>query len=107
MMSRLRPNSILTQLGAEDEVIFVDDASTDGTKEKVLSLGDRRIQLIEHTANRGVSRTFEDAIRAASGRILFLSDQDDLWSPNKVAVMMEVFRLSPVRDPDCDGCLVD
>ncbi len=88
-------NSILTQLGAEDEVIFVDDASTDGTKEKVLSLGDRRIQLIEHTANRGVSRTFEDAIRAASGRVLFLSDQDDLWSPNKVAVMMEAFRSHP------------
>ncbi len=88
-------DSILSQLAAKDEVIFVDDASTDGTKEKVLSLADSRIQLIEHTANRGVSRTFEDAIRAASGRILFLSDQDDLWSPNKVAVMLEAFRSQP------------
>jgi GT2 family glycosyltransferase len=61
----------------------------------VLSLGDSRIQLIEHTTNRGVSRTFEDAIRAASGRILFLSDQDDLWSPKKVAVMLEAFRSQP------------
>ena len=88
-------HSILIQLGAKDEVIVVDDASTDGTKEKCFPLGDSRIQLIEHTANRGVSRTFEDAIRAASGRILFLSDQDDLWSPNKVAVMMEAFRSHP------------
>jgi GT2 family glycosyltransferase len=88
-------HSILTQLAAKDEVIVVDDASTDGTKEKVLSLGDSRIQLIEHAINRGVSRTFEDAIRAASGRILFLSDQDDLWSPNKVAVMLEAFRSQP------------
>ena len=39
--------------------------------------------------------TFEDAIRAASGRILFLSDQDDLWSPTKVAVMLQAFRSQP------------
>jgi GT2 family glycosyltransferase len=87
--------SILTQLEAKDEVIVVDDASTDGTRQKVLSLGDSRIQLIEHTTNSGVSRTFEDAIRTASGTILFLSDQDDLWSPNKVAVMLEAFRSHP------------
>jgi len=92
---RAQLDSILTQLAANDEVIVVDDASTDGTKEQVLSLGDSRIQLIEHTTNRGVSRTFEDAIRAASGRILFLSDQDDLWSPKKVAVMLEAFRSQP------------
>jgi glycosyltransferase involved in cell wall biosynthesis len=106
--------SILTQLGAKDEVIVVDDASTDGTKQKVLSLGDSRIQLVEHTINRGVSRTFEDAIRTASGRILFLSDQDDLWSPNKVAVMLEAFRSHPdatliatdVSLIDSDGSLI-
>ena len=39
--------------------------------------------------------TFEDAIRAASGRILFLSDQDDLWSATKVAVMLQAFRSQP------------
>jgi GT2 family glycosyltransferase len=87
--------SILTQLSAKDEVIVVDDASTDRTKEEVLSLGDSRIKLIEHMLNHGVSRTFEDAIRAASGRILFLSDQDDLWSPRKVAVILEAFRSQP------------
>ena len=87
--------SILTQLAANDEVIVVDDASGDGTKSQVLSLGDSRIQLIEHTTNRGVTRTFEDAIRAASGRILFLSDQDDLWSPKKVALMLEAFLSRP------------
>ncbi len=106
--------SILTQLGATDEVIVVDDASTDGTKQKVLSLGDSRIQLIEHTMNRGVSRTFEEAIRTASGEIIFLSDQDDLWSPNKVAVMLEAFRFHPdatliatdVSLIDSDGSLI-
>jgi glycosyltransferase involved in cell wall biosynthesis len=87
--------SILTQLAANDEVIVVDDASTDGTKDQVLSLEDSRIRLIEHETNRGAARTFEDAIQAASGRILFLSDQDDLWSPKKVAVMLEAFLSQP------------
>ncbi|MHB1938694.1 MAG: glycosyltransferase [Acidobacteriaceae bacterium] len=88
-------DSILSQLRAEDEVIVVDDASTDGTKEKVLSLKDSRIRFIEHAKNQGVSRTFEDAIRTASGRILFLSDQDDLWDPKKVAVILDAFRSNP------------
>ena len=87
--------SILSQLDACDEVIVVDDASKDETKEKVRSLKDSRIRLIEHATNLGVSRTFEDAIRAASGRILFLSDQDDLWAPRKVAAILDVFRSNP------------
>lgn len=87
--------SILSQLDACDEVIVVDDASKDETKERVRSLKDSRIRLIEHATNLGVSRTFEDAIRAASGRILFLSDQDDLWDPRKVAAILDAFRSNP------------
>ncbi len=85
-------HSILNQLSDSDEVIVVDDASTDTTTEQVLSLKDSRIRLIKHPTNRGVACTFEDAIRAAAGKILFLSDQDDLWSPSKVAVMLAAFR---------------
>jgi glycosyltransferase involved in cell wall biosynthesis len=87
--------SILSQLAAEDEVIVVDDASTDGTRERVQSLQDGRIRLIEHSRNMGVSRTFEDAIRGASGMILFLSDQDDLWVADKVSTILQQFQDNP------------
>jgi glycosyltransferase involved in cell wall biosynthesis len=87
--------SILSQLTAEDEVIVVDDASTDRTRECVRSLQDKRIKLIEHSRNSGVSHTFEDAIRGASNGILFLSDQDDLWDPRKAAVILDAFRTHP------------
>lgn len=101
-------NSILSQLRATDEVIVVDDASTDGTKEKVLALKDPRVRLIEHAKNHGVSHTFEDAIRAASGSILFLSDQDDLWKPNKVAVILDAFHTNPeVTLVATDAALID
>ena len=87
--------SILSQLAAEDEVIVVDDASSDATRQCVRSLQDSRVRLIEHTRNMGVSHTFEDAIRAASGSILFLSDQDDLWKPRKVEVILNAFHSNP------------
>jgi GT2 family glycosyltransferase len=100
--------SILSQLGPDDEVLIVDDASTDGTRGCVQSLGDSRIRLIEHSTNRGVSHTFEDAIRGASGRILFLSDQDDLWDPRKVSIMLEAFRSHPeVTLIATDNALID
>jgi glycosyltransferase involved in cell wall biosynthesis len=87
--------SILMQLGKDDEVIVVDDASKDGTRESVRSLKDPRITLIEHPATQGVVRTFEDAIRAARGEIAFLSDQDDLWLPDKVATVTGIFAENP------------
>jgi glycosyltransferase involved in cell wall biosynthesis len=100
--------SILSQLGEGDEVIVVDDASTDATRDCVLGLQDDRIRLIVHPSNLGVSRTFEDAIRGASGRILFLSDQDDLWMPQKVAVVLEAFRSHPnVTLITTDGVVLD
>lgn len=87
--------SILSQLAVDDEVIVVDDASTDGTRQCVQSLQDGRIRFIEHGGNMGVLHTFEDAIRVASGQILFLSDQDDLWKPQKVEVILNALCLNP------------
>jgi GT2 family glycosyltransferase len=100
--------SILSQLGRDDEVVVVDDASTDGTRDRVRALGDNRIRLLEHRTNRGVSRTFEDAIRAASGRLLFLSDQDDLWDPRKVSLILNAFASHPmVTLIATDNALID
>jgi glycosyltransferase involved in cell wall biosynthesis len=52
---------------------------------------DRRIHLIQHTANQGVVATVEDALRLAKGDILFLSDDDDIWAETKVRRFLEVF----------------
>jgi glycosyltransferase involved in cell wall biosynthesis len=91
----LQIQSILAQLTTEDELIIVDDCSTDGTREAVRAIPDTRIRLIEHTINSGVSHSFEDAIRAARNSILFLSDQDDLWAPNKVDTILAAFAADP------------
>src|SRR5450759_5141604 len=73
--------SILCQLGEADEVILVDDHSSDATLEVVERLSDKRIKIYRNGSNEGVLRTFERAIGLASGDIIFLSDQDDVWYP--------------------------
>ena len=83
--------SILSQLKPNDEVVVVDDGSKDDTVQRIEQLGDLRMRLLRHQRNAGVVATFEDALRSATGEILFLSDDDDLWAPSKVSRFMEVF----------------
>jgi glycosyltransferase involved in cell wall biosynthesis len=87
--------SILCQLGKDDEVILVDDHSTDATLEVIEKLSDKRIKIYRNGSNEGVLRTFERAIRLASGDIIFLSDQDDIWYPEKVGRFLQVFDGQP------------
>lgn len=82
-------SSILGQLGPTDEVVVVDDASTDDTVARVRAIDDPRVQLVEAPQNRGYVRTFEDALGRARGEVVLLSDQDDLWVPGRVETMVE------------------
>lgn len=87
--------SILDQLCDGDELIIVDDASSDRTRDCILGFGNKQIRLIEHSENLGVLRSFEDAIRQARNAIIFLSDQDDIWRSDKVATIAEAFARHP------------
>jgi glycosyltransferase involved in cell wall biosynthesis len=81
--------SILDQLHETDEVVVVDDASTDATADVVAAIEDPRIRLVRSAENRGYVRTFEAAIRASSGDVVLLSDQDDVWLPCHVDVLVD------------------
>lgn len=87
--------SILSQLKPQDEVVIVDDGSTDDTADRIERLGDQRIRLMRHERNAGVVATFEDALRSATGEILFLCDDDDIWAPAKVRRFLDVFKSKP------------
>jgi len=100
--------SILGQLSDVDELIVVDDGSTDETCQIVESFGDSRIRLERHNLNQGTLRSFEDAIGMAHGDIVFLSDQDDLWEADKVATVMREFEAHPDVDiAVSDAVLID
>jgi glycosyltransferase involved in cell wall biosynthesis len=87
--------SILEQLHDDDEIILVDDGSTDRTCNEVSALQDPRLILIQSAENRGVLRAFETALSRCSGEIVFLSDQDDVWLAKKVETVMNAFASDP------------
>lgn len=88
---REQVESILSQLEEEDEIVVSDDSSTDTTIEILQSFGDRRIKIFKNPA-KGFVRNFENALRQAQGDFIFLSDQDDVWLPNKVEVCMQILQ---------------
>ena len=83
-------NSILKQLSASDEVIISDDGSKDKTLEIIKSLNDNRIIVLQNQGKHGFTHNFENAIKHAKGDIVFLSDQDDIWTDDKVKSFLEV-----------------
>src|SRR5579872_3769967 len=101
-------SSILEQLSDQDEVVLVDDSSTDGTYAQLGEIQDPRLTVLQNASNEGVLRSFEKALSHCSGEIVFLSDQDDLWLPKKVQTVLEAF----ADDPDLalvvsDAILID
>ena len=87
-------SSILEQLRAEDELVIIDDASSDHSTQLLYDINDRRIRLYRNKHNCGVLASFERALSLAGGDIIFLSDQDDLWLPNKVSRILSAFHLN-------------
>lgn len=77
--------SIIPQLSAEDEIILSDDGSTDGTLDVVRSLDSSLIKIVKNPKASSYTSNFENALSYAKGDIVFLSDQDDIWFPDKVS----------------------
>jgi glycosyltransferase involved in cell wall biosynthesis len=84
-------DSILGQLSDRDELVIVSDGSTDRTHEIIEKRADPRIRLIKQACNQGVVVAFENAVHNATGDIIFFSDCDDIWAPDRVAKTREAF----------------
>lgn len=89
---KLQLESILSQLGPNDEVVISDDGSNDITRDIILSLGDNRIRLLENSGSHGFVSNFENALRKAKGDIIILSDQDDVWYDRKVETVSDALK---------------
>lgn len=77
--------SILDQLGPDDEVVVGDASSRDSTLARIEAFQDPRVRILRGIPRGHVPTTFEAALRECRGEFVFLSDQDDVWLPTKVA----------------------
>jgi glycosyltransferase involved in cell wall biosynthesis len=86
---REQVDSLLAQSYPTLEFIFVDDDSSDSSLAilQEYALQDERIRLVTNPANQGLLATFETGIRAAKGEMIALSDQDDVWMPEKISLL--------------------
>lgn len=85
-------DTILPQLGEEDELIVSDDGSSDGTPEILVRYAEKYpILRVVRGPGKGVIKNFEYAIGLARGDLIVLSDQDDLWESNKISRLCETF----------------
>ena len=104
---RTQIDSILSQIDMNDELIISDDGSTDSTLSIIRSYHDPRIKLLVNASRIGPVKNFEQTIRHATGQIILLSDQDDIWLHDKVAVTNACFSATSTLAIVSDARVVD
>jgi glycosyltransferase involved in cell wall biosynthesis len=85
--------SIRAQTHPVDEIIVVDDGSTDKTAMTVQRLGDGIRYL--HQANAGPSAARNRGIEAARGDLIAFLDADDQWTTTKIEQQLAVMEQNP------------
>ena len=86
-------HSFVDQTRKPDELIITDDCSTDGTETIVREFEKTepfKVEFHRNEQNLGYCGNFNAALMRATGDLVFLSDQDDVWFPEKIEHMIGV-----------------
>jgi glycosyltransferase involved in cell wall biosynthesis len=93
--------SVLQQTMPVDEIVVVDDGSTDGTREMLDDFVRLHAEIpirVIHQENRGPSAARNAGIQAASGDLIAFLDDDDIWLPQKTERQLAVLASDPQLD---------
>ncbi|MEX0450730.1 glycosyltransferase family 2 protein [Spiribacter sp. 218] len=87
-------DSVCRQDWPELEILVADDASTDGTAERVAARArqDARIRLVRRDTNGGAGATRQTILEAATGEFLAFFDDDDVSDPRRLRCQLERLR---------------
>jgi len=90
--------SIQNQVRLPDEIIICDDGSYDDTLNILQSFSSQapfQTYIYPNKKRLGIKNNFEKAIRLCSGDVIVLSDQDDIWDPQKLVWIEQEFLKNP------------
>jgi glycosyltransferase involved in cell wall biosynthesis len=92
--------SVCSQTKAFDEIIIVDDASTDDSPVVLSELSKRvdRLKIFRREVNAGQLAAFETGIMQSSGGVIFFLDADDVYSSDYLGIALDVYQ----KTPQCD-----
>ena len=91
-------DTLLAQTRRPDEVVAFDDGSADGTVDvlrRFAEVAPFSVHVHATTDHLGPAKNFERAIAACTGDVIACCDQDDLWRPDKLAVLGDAFDRRP------------
>ncbi|MCF4968179.1 glycosyltransferase family 2 protein [Nostoc sp. CMAA1605] len=91
-------DSVLAQTYSNIEIIIVDDGSKDDSRDVITKLQAKAPNQIKtiFQPNQGQGGAFNAGFQAASGDIIAFLDADDIWKPEKVQRIVEIFNTSDV-----------
>src|SRR6266851_3577464 len=90
--------SIAAQTRPTDEMVVCDDGSSDRTMSIVRDFAARAAFPVEIATNEvrlGSAQNFAKAMSLCTGDVIVLSDQDDVWFPDRLAETEGIFRAEP------------
>ena len=90
--------SIACQARTPDELVVCDDASTDRTLQILQQFkadAPFAVRIVRNEQRLGYIENFSQALGLTTGDLVFLSDQDDIWLPQKIEVILAERSASP------------
>ena len=82
--------SVLEQTFQDFEIVIVDDASSDDTREVVASLEDPRIRYVRLEQNRRIAAARNTGVSSSTGEYIAFLDDDDEWRPGKLEQQVRI-----------------
>jgi len=100
-------DSIATQSIRPDQLIIVDDQSTDNSFALLQTWAEDKpwVQVHRQPSNQGVNATFQAAWQRSTADWVFFADQDDIWHPDKLERFLPL--LGEVDLCYSDACIID
>ena len=100
-------DSVLSQSFREFEFIIINDASTDRSREVILSYNDPRIRLIDNPGNAGLTRSLNLGLKEARGEFIARMDVDDICLPGRLDAQVSALKSSRADICFCNCLFVD